>query len=798
MSENNNATNIVFPVSALYIQLDTNTGKGGDVNVQLFKRSMIKMPKMDTPPILASEYPFFTKNVRYPSSIERSDWKTKYEFFFNRELFMDRLRKEIGKNPLIYKRRLTSTDESENDELYKWMQETEKHNVMITLRSIFPIPEVFGKTLKNSYEHILKNNSNSRVIWDINIRNAINIFGFMYKFGIANKEKEEYFINIGGKLYEVDDVVWENDLVNHPVYRKFLKSQRETYEEVASSSTEVEEKYLGYLQKLNDDLTNMKLSEQFQTDFFLYSDECKVVNCEKNEKDVYSFLKKFIKTAKKTEIDRFIKGSSKNPNEFNSQTQYLLHKYFFKPYYDFWKEQLNNLDTKNVYKKTHIEKLINSYDKIENFNFNYNNKPKDHEVELDSLWDNEAISVFNLILDDYGEDDDYTESFFEEQLNEYIYNMLKSDTIFMLRMHIILKNETSNVGNSGSFQNYNVNVNNDRKTVVKTITDKFKLLSNETGETAADLIISIKDDLDTHRQLHSNEGISVFMERDYEMLFERLLKVAIEIKASSIVLKFAKNNIPMNLTGKKPDGTDVSPINQRINKYIADFFGTEASINNKLSTNVNNVYEPIRRTSNKELYKVLKLFKLGDAIMKREHKLSNSEIDEYRNVLDNVHSQYISMRQTKTDNVDEYLYTGVDEVKSTAGSGSENKNESEIRRNVQEIYVRLDLVDSELFKNANRASCKLLDKELEQEYMYLVDPRNKKNSSLSRFRNLDFGSVVPNPMISKTESSAENENKKNTDANKVDEKKGGSNRTYKILKSNIRNLHGRKTIRKMV
>jgi hypothetical protein len=288
------------------------------------------------------------------------------------------------------------------------------------------------------------------------------------------------------------------------------------------------------------------------------------------------------------------------------------------------------------------------------------------------------------------------------------------------------------------------------------------------------------------------------MERDYELLFERLLKVAIEIKASSIVLKFAKNNIPMNLTGKKPDGTDVSPINQRINKYIADFFGTEASINNKLSTNVNNVYEPVRKTSNKELYKVLKLFKLGDAIMIREHKLSNNEITEYREVFDKVNEQYISMRNKTTDNVDEYLYTGVDEVKSTASTNGDKNNESDIRRNVQEIYVRLDLVDSKSFKTASKASCKLLDKELEQEFMYLVDPRNKNNSSLNRFRNLDFESMVQNPLVSASEVSVENKLPENTEK-KTEEKKGGTkevNAHKNKLSRRIRHVLRRVTFKK--
>ena len=755
MQESINTANIIFPVSALYIQLDTNigdkekispTGDTSGRDIQLFKRSMIKMPKMDTQPILKSEYPFFTKHVRYPSSIERETWKAKYEFFFNRELFVNRLRREIEISSDIYRERLTSSDESEADELYEWMQETEKLNVMITLRALFPIPEVFGKTLKNSYDHILKPGANSRVFWDVNIQSTMNIFGFMYKFGIVNKEKEEYFINIGGKRYTVDDVVWENDLINHPVYRKFLGSQRETYEEVARSATEVEEKYRNYLTKMDDDLKNMMKNDSLQKQYFAFFGNYVPPSAAQtgvnpaNQYDVgaFDFLIK-LKTTKDADLDK----QTKESGEFNLKSKLLLHKHVISDYYKEYKD----FKTTNEIEQSYINILKTSYaemDKLyDRFKSNVNSINNDESEEVKKYWEEETESSYYLEHLENPDDND-TASHFYKNIEDKYFADLKSDTIFMLRMHIYSKHNKpgrpQTIYGSNSFV--------DRNTIVDSVTDKLRTLSGETGENAANLIISIKDDFDTHQQLHSNEGISVFMERDYELFFERLLKVAVEIKASSIVLKFAKNNIPMNLTGKKPDGTNVSPINQRINKFIMDFFGTEANINNKLSTNVNDVFEPIRKTSNIELYKVLKLFKFGDLVVKREHKLSNSEIEEYRDVLDNIHSQYISLQSNRsTRNFDEYLYTGVDEVKSIAQTTSaESKQEPEIRRNVQEIYVRMDLVDADKFEKTKRASCKLLDKELEQEFLYLVDPRNKNNTSLSRFRNLDFDSIFQTPM----------------------------------------------------
>jgi len=731
MSNPDNTKLVIFPITTLYIQLDTNTGENGNGSLQLFKRSMIKMPKMNVPPLLNSDYPFFTKNVRYPSSIEDADWKTKYEFFFNRENFTNRLRDEIDDNPDCYRERLTSSDPNKSKELYKWMQKTEKHNIMVTLRAIFPIPEVFGNALKNSHDHILNNGNNKRVLWDVNIRSAMNIFGFMYKFGIANKEKEEYFINIGGKRYEVDDVVWENDLVNHPIYNAFLKSQRSTYEEVEKSTPEVQEKYDKYMKKLNDDLIDMDTKEDFQRDFFDFCSDCSGATCNDDESR-FAFFKE-VKNLKEDEIKKkYIDG---NGNKYSPEFQYLTHKHIFTDYYNDW-----DVTEKDDEEQTNYEGLTDAYEAIEGLGVEKNNLST-HSEAINRHFNDELHTIY-LLEKEYPLEEEFEKSIIKQYISD-----LKSDTIFTLRMHMLSKNSNQNQNPQNPYQNQN----NDRKTTATNIIEKLKRLSTERGDAAVETIISIKEDFDNHRQLHSGEGISIFMERDYEAIFDRLLKSAIETKAASIVLNFAKYNIPMSLTGKKLDGTDVSPVNQSIIRYIRDFFGTEAEINNQLSTNVNNVFEPVRKTSNRELYNVLKLFKFGDAVMRKEHK--SSEINKYREVLTKVHDQYISNRHKKEDEMDEYLYTGVDEVKSTSGSGEEKTNEHEIRRNVQEIYVRMDLVDADMREKSSKPGCKLLDKELEQEYLYLADPRNINNSMLSRFRNLDFESILPNPLIAAAESS---------------------------------------------
>jgi hypothetical protein len=179
--------------------------------------------------------------------------------------------------------------------------------------------------------------------------------------------------------------------------------------------------------------------------------------------------------------------------------------------------------------------------------------------------------------------------------------------------------------------------------------------------------------------------------------------------------------------------------------------------------------------------------------MKRDYKMSNSEINAYRDVLDQIHTKYISMQDDERYELDDYVYTGVDEVKSTSGTGEVKSvtgeevkpAESELRRNVHEIYVRFDLVDSDSFEKTPRANCKLFDKEMEQEFKYLADPRNKTNNVLSIFRNFNLNAKKSEP---------EPENTKTTKNPLLsNEKSGGEKRNTSLRVGNVNN--GRKTRR---
>jgi hypothetical protein len=780
--------NIIFPVSPLHIKLSTNLSKNESKDVKdeskdliktendksiLFKRSMLKMPKMNIAPVLTSEFPFFTRNVRYPESIQNLEWGKRYEFFFNKDLFVSKLKQEAIDNPTSFLRSV------KNDKDQEWIIKTEKHNIMVTLRALFPIPETFGKALDNSYD-MLMNKTNARILKDVNIRSAMNIFGFMYKFGIASKEMEDYFVNIDGKRYMVDNIIWENDLLNHPIYRSFLKSQRETYEKVENSTSDVKDKYDVTIEKLNADLQNMLDIQNLQSDFFYYSD-----------RETESMLEMIIGLKKSdTDINKYIEDASGNilPN-----VKYLIHKHYFKKKYnDEKKIAVDDYDKKKDIDQILIHEFIEYYEKMNELGLDGLRSKHDFYPHIDKINDYWDIEMHNIHqLENIEKTDvEVSQEKFEIKLKEKLISDLKTDTIQILRENIISKNETSyssfastprpemSPRYSSTSPAYPYSTNIERKSTVRLVSDKLKKLSKETGENAANTIISIKDDFDSYLKSRQNEDINVFMDREYTIIFERLLKLAIEIKGTKIVLNFAQKNIPMNLSDKNPDGSDILPLNKRINKFITEYFRDISTINDELVKSLNYIYEPKRKTSNVDLYKVLRLFKLGDVIMQTEYKATSSELDEYKKVFQTIYDKYISIIGSNSSSnaidISKYMYTGVDEV-----------NEESSQRNVQQIYVYIDLVEADAYEKTPNAACKLLDKELEQEFKYLSDPRNKNNYMLKRFRDYEFTSNETKPTTNT------NTNPNNTEIKKPTNTGGGGGKTKR------RNIQKRKfTIRR--
>ena len=691
---------VVFPVSELNIKLDTNVGK-----IETFKRGMVQLPKMPNPPNMTNEFPFFTRNVRYPSYIQSADWKTRYEFFFNRDIFVETLRKEIENDPSIFKSpQIIETEstqvlnklQNENDDPYskkftrkskrkqqkirnklgeEWLLYTEKHNIMITLRSIFPISETFAMALTNSYDHNLMQKNNGRILYDLDITSAFNFFGFMHKFGILHKESEDYFLNVNGKRYEIENVTWENDIVNHPVYSKFLEAQHTTSDEVG-----------------NFKLSVSKSAKEFEDNLNYY---LKTLTDRSKRKKRYIEL---FKITSGTKLDN-------DEDQFKNFDDAKFAKYIYK-------------DPDNVYDDIKVQLIKDE--------FEYEGDKQREDLLRE--WNSEDISQ---------EHDSMIAGLKQE---------LKSIETFTGLIASIKKLKSPR--SDAKYRNAEIVAD-------RVITNLEALAGNEasngiTGKEAADAIISIKDELDNYAaSTSSNERVSI-IDGNYKDMYKKLTDLAIRHKAALIVKNFVLNSVPMNLK-TAVEVENGKSIESKSKVAIVDFiklnFSAEKKMNDALTNSVNDIYEPSRKTTNSKLYCLIRQIKTGE--MPDECDISK---DKRASATASIFTQIYNYYMTEYPDrhtfriIQPYLYTGVDQVRV---SSSEKNTDSFV--NTQEIYVRLDLVDAEKLKSVSRAPCKLYDKIIAEEYKFLTSKQYNDDGILNFYRNFDFDSDVSKPDATKVE-----------------------------------------------
>ena len=692
---------IIFPVSELNIKLDTNVGEAVS-----FNRGMIKLPKMSDPPEMTSELPFFTKYVRYPSDIQNADWKTRYEFFFNRDKFVDTLREAIDDDESIFKSQQqielkkddddTKSNKSKkprpNKQGQEWLADTEKHNIMITLRSIFPLSDVFGTTLKNSYEHIVLKKSNDRILYDLDIKNALNFFGFMNKFGIIIKEEEEYFLNVGGKRYSIEDVMWENDIVNHPIYAEFLKTLRATFDEAELLKLDVEKQLNEFVEKLNNKMkqliTRQELKRRYILDVFqkipkvkeLMVQECSSTadGCQLTSKTntFRSFDKKF-KTANQRDFDKYLLNSD---NELHDEIKLELIKDYVK---------LNKQEAE-------LE----------------NDKKIDYWNSLPSV---KQKGIVKQITDD----------------------LKNPDTIEGM------------IAMAENNQQSAIKLKDSRNAAFEPILEKLNAMNDIQAAETRDDADNIATIILSLQNINSQfDGSVRYAMGEYDTLFESLVELAINVKAGLMAYQFVNDQKAMNLKPRQSDGKKENVVHRKLIEAVNLKFSKEVEINDKLSNSVNNIYEPLRKTSNTQLYCMLRNFKTGqlpaDCDLPESGELDTSV---FNRIYEFYLSEYLDRRSFRS--IQDYLYVGVDQIQVQGSSSGDDDKKSAASSTGKsyEIYVRVDLVDADTFEKAPRAACGLYDKIITEEFKNLTDNRYTDGTILSKYRNLDFDTVLPNSAV---------------------------------------------------
>ena len=147
-----------------------------------------------------SKLPFFLDTQAYPRiKLQNFSYERIVEFFFNKNTFQKIMRSTTRKN---------HSDTNKN----KFKLE----NFELTLRLLFPTYFPLVNNIDNSLEYIVP----KKKIFTLKGSNTMNVLPtrFNQKFS---------YLNINSGIYTITKTVWNNDVMNHPIYSEILKSYKE-------------------------------------------------------------------------------------------------------------------------------------------------------------------------------------------------------------------------------------------------------------------------------------------------------------------------------------------------------------------------------------------------------------------------------------------------------------------------------------------------------------------------------------------------------------------------------------------
>jgi len=182
--------------------------------------------------------PYYTHSVKYPKDVlAEKTYANRVDFFFNKTRFNKILRKNvidyIDENDEEVDYIPDSGPDSENqdddDSVYAKIRSNADHNVKTMLELLFPIADELGNSFAVSYDqYILQKPSpdlfSLRKIDPTTILNPtwVPLYNYLTQRNYEPPLQEVSYLQKDGTKYIVAGVVWQNDLINHPVYNDFL------------------------------------------------------------------------------------------------------------------------------------------------------------------------------------------------------------------------------------------------------------------------------------------------------------------------------------------------------------------------------------------------------------------------------------------------------------------------------------------------------------------------------------------------------------------------------------------------
>jgi hypothetical protein len=268
-------------VSKLKIILNTNIPGKSEI---LFRFDMLYHPDLDKGRYSTTKYtlPYFTDVVKYPmEQLARKVYAERVDFFFNKTRFLNVLRK----NPIQFVdyNRINEDADTKKSKA-KALHENAEYNVKCMLILLFPIADEFENVFKTSYDQFILDKPSSEIFTFRNIDPVtffnptwVPLYNYFGERKYNAPKQEISYLKEQGITYVVTDVVWQNDLINHPVYRDFISVYNDKIQEKTNNKP-----------KIMNEIANQELV--FQRTLLKYLHYSKRVDDPKTDTNVFDIM----------------------------------------------------------------------------------------------------------------------------------------------------------------------------------------------------------------------------------------------------------------------------------------------------------------------------------------------------------------------------------------------------------------------------------------------------------------------------------------------------------------------------
>jgi hypothetical protein len=311
-------------IKQLKIMLDTNISE----TPEPLTYSNIYIPpdektNNDDEKLKMSEYPFFTDDIAYPEEILKDKpYKEILKIFFNKNSFTKFI--------------VNNGKPSENPSIGM----IEK-NIMIMLDLLFPTSYPVSHNINTSYnKYLLKQQYDIKV--DVG------------KINTVFQNAEYSYLKLNGSTYTISEIVFLNDVINHPEYKKLLESVSEYNEWAKDKSGDIEDEIMQIKNKFSEKMNPKNDNSLYfnEEDKYIIKKQKKIFDKDDFENEVRKMFNYFTNSDEKI-ISKIIK----NLNTIDRRTDSGVSKDYFN---DTLNTNLTRINFKNVedMKNNNIESIM--------------------------------------------------------------------------------------------------------------------------------------------------------------------------------------------------------------------------------------------------------------------------------------------------------------------------------------------------------------------------------------------------------------------------------------------------------